>query len=150
MAAARGGVNFVKFYFYAGNSITAARKEKLVALAYSTARDQKLAPKEVLIRSDVHDTTTIDGKRGKDPKGWHATFAYKDSDLVEREFHVASHGYTDGKEKFTLTDATHAPEKKDNTPRGGKKSGKVVWPDKKGALEEYVNNPIAYSHLPEQ
>lgn len=50
MAAARGGANFVRFYFYAGNTISAARKEKLVALAYSTARDQKLAPKAILIR----------------------------------------------------------------------------------------------------
>ena len=49
-AAARGGANFVKFYFYAGNTISVVRKEKLVALAYSTARDQKLAPKEILIR----------------------------------------------------------------------------------------------------
>ena len=51
MAAARGGANFVRFYFYAGNTISAPRKEKLVALAYSTARDQKLAPRAILIRS---------------------------------------------------------------------------------------------------
>ena len=100
-------------------------------------------------RSDVHETTTTDGKRVKDPKGWHGTFAYKDNVQMDREFHVASHGYTDGKENFTLTESTHAPEKSDSTPRGGKKSGKVVWPVK-GKLEEYVNSPIAYSHLPEQ
>lgn len=74
----------------------------------------------------------------------------KDSVQMDREFHVASHGYTDGKENFTLTESTHAPEKSDSTPRGGKKSGKVVWPVKEGVLEEYVNSPIAYSHLPEQ
>lgn len=51
MAAARGGANFVRFYFYAGNTISAARKEKLVALAYSTVRDQKLAAKAILNRS---------------------------------------------------------------------------------------------------
>lgn len=83
-------------------------------------------------------------------RGWHGTFAYKDSVQVDREFHVASHGYTDGKENFSLMEATHSPEKGDSTPRGGKKSGKVVWPVKEGALEEYVNSPIAYSHLPEQ
>lgn len=40
-------------------------------------------------------------------------------------------------------------KKSDSTPQGGKKSGKVVWPVK-GKLEEYVNSPIAYLHLPEQ
>lgn len=51
MAAARGGANFMRFYFYAGNMISALWKEKLVALAYSTAQDQKLAPTAILIRS---------------------------------------------------------------------------------------------------
>ena len=51
MAAARGGANFVRFYFYAGNMISVLWKEKLVALAYSTAWDQKLAPKVILIWS---------------------------------------------------------------------------------------------------
>ena len=91
----------------------------------------------------------MDGKRVKDPKGWHGTFAYKDNVQMDREFHVVSHGYTDGKENFTLMESTHAPEKSDSTPWGGKKSRKVVWPVK-GKLEEYVNSPIAYSHLPEQ
>ena len=107
-----------------------------------------LGANQIRNRSDVHETTTMDGKRVKDPKGWHGTFAYKDNVQMDREFHVASHGYTDGKENFTLTESTHTPEKSDSTPRGGKKSGKVVWPV--GKLEEYVNSPIAYSHLPEQ
>lgn len=51
MAAARGEANFMKFYFYAGNTISATWKEKLVALAYSTAWDQKLVPKAILIQS---------------------------------------------------------------------------------------------------
>ncbi|KAK6810747.1 hypothetical protein RU639_013606 [Aspergillus parasiticus] len=147
--AARGGVHFVKYFFYAGNTISPDRKRQLVALAYATARDQKLAPKAVLIRSDMHDTTTIDGKHAKDPKGWHGTFAYKADDQEEREFHVASHGYTNGKEDFTLKEATHTPEKLDRTPRGGRRSGKVVWPAE-NLLEEYVDSPIAYSHLPQQ
>lgn len=50
MAAARGGVNFVRIYFYGGNTISAERKRSLVALAYATARDQLLAPKAILIR----------------------------------------------------------------------------------------------------
>lgn len=48
--AARGGAHFVKYFFYAGNTISPDRKRQLVALAYATARDQKLAPKAVLIR----------------------------------------------------------------------------------------------------
>lgn len=50
MAAAQGGVNFVKIFFYDGNTISAARKQALVALAYATARNRLLAPKAILIR----------------------------------------------------------------------------------------------------
>jgi len=78
-----------------------------------------------------------------DPMGWHATFALKSDDQVEREVHVTSHAYTPGREDFTLVYATHAPEKPDWTPRGGKSSGKIVWPDEEH-LEEYVDSPIAY------
>ncbi|RAK95375.1 uncharacterized protein BO80DRAFT_264104 [Aspergillus ibericus CBS 121593] len=148
MAAAQG-INFVRFFFYEGNTISAVRKKALVALAYATARDQQLAPRAILIRADLHETTTIEGKRVKDPKGWHGTFAFKTDDQVQREFHVASHGYTNGKENFVLTDATHDPEKSDKVPRGGKNSGKIVWPSE-DALDEYVDSPIGYSHLPTQ
>lgn len=48
--ASASGANFVKYFFYVGNTISKQRKESLVALAYATARDQKLAPKAVLIR----------------------------------------------------------------------------------------------------
>jgi len=48
--AARGGVNFVRVYFYGLGNIPEHRKRALVALAYSTARDQLLAPKAILIR----------------------------------------------------------------------------------------------------
>lgn len=100
-----------------------------------------------LIRSELHNTTTVDGRHVKDPRGWQGTFAYKDDDQVHREFHIASHGYTNGKEEFTLSEATHTPEKADKTPRGGKRSGKIVWPADE-QLEEYVDSPIAYSYLP--
>ncbi|EER42741.1 conserved hypothetical protein [Histoplasma capsulatum var. duboisii H88] len=149
MAAAGGGVNFVRYFFYAGNKISSSRKKTLVALAYATARDQILAPKAILIQSDLHNTTTVEGKHVEDPKGWHGTFAFKADDQVEREFHVASHGYTNDKEDFILNEATHTPEKEDRTPRGGRGSGKVVWPAE-DLLEEYVDSPIGYSHLPEQ
>jgi hypothetical protein len=48
--ASKGGVNFVKFFFYVGNTISTERKQKLVALAYATARDQQVAPTAILIR----------------------------------------------------------------------------------------------------
>ncbi|OOO11949.1 hypothetical protein OAory_01084190 [Aspergillus oryzae] len=50
MAAVQEGVNFVRIFFYAKNTISAKRKKALVGLAYQTARDQLLAPKEILIR----------------------------------------------------------------------------------------------------
>lgn len=83
--------------------------------------------------------------RQKDPNGWHGTFAFKNKEQVEREYHVATHGYTGGKEDFILKEATHTPEKQDSTPRRG---GKVVWPNEDD-LEEFVDSPIAYSHLPQ-
>ncbi|EEQ87678.1 uncharacterized protein BDCG_02798 [Blastomyces dermatitidis ER-3] len=149
--ATRGGAKFVRYFFYAGNTISSSQKKTLVALAYATARDQKLAPKAILIRlvllSFLQVLESI--RHVKDPKGWHGTFAFKADDQVEREFHVASHGYTNDKEDFVLNEATHTPEKEDKTPRGGRGSGKVVWPAE-DLLEEYVDSPIGYSHLPEQ
>ncbi|KAL6709555.1 hypothetical protein ACN47E_001490 [Coniothyrium glycines] len=141
--ASASGVNFVRFFFYTDNSISIARKQALVALAYATARDQLLMPKAILIRADIHNSTIINGKRQKDPNGWHGTFAFKDSEQVQREYHVAAHGYTKGKEDFVLKDATHTPEKKDSTPKYG---GKVVWPSE-DELEEFQDSPIAYSHI---
>lgn len=49
MATAKGGVNFVRIFFYSGNTISAERKKSLVALAYATARDQLLAPKAIIL-----------------------------------------------------------------------------------------------------
>ena len=96
-------------------------------------------------RANIHDTTTFNGKRVKDPNGWHGTFAFKDSQQAQQEFHVASHGYTNGKEDFCLKEATHTPEKKDSTSR---REGKVVGPDE-DELKEYEGSPITYSHLPQ-
>ncbi|KAI1423174.1 hypothetical protein F5Y12DRAFT_716536 [Xylaria sp. FL1777] len=137
------GVNLVKYFFYTGNTISGQRKRALVALAYAAARDQQLAPKKILIRADIHDTTTINGTYTKDLSGWHGTFAFKDSHQVQRSFHVTTHGYTNGKEDFALKEVTHSMEKKDSSSR---RRGKVVWPEEY-ELEEYKDSPIAYSHL---
>lgn len=99
-------------------------------------------------RSAIHNTTSAGGKHNTDPKGWHVTIAFKTRDQVAREVHVASHGYTISKDNYTLLEGTHMPEKSDSFPRGGKDSGKVIWPSE-DLLEEYEDSPIAYSHLPE-
>jgi hypothetical protein len=48
--ASASGANLVRYFFYAGNTISKQRKQSLIALAYATARDQKLAPRAILIR----------------------------------------------------------------------------------------------------
>ncbi|KAK2800031.1 hypothetical protein FQN50_008270 [Emmonsiellopsis sp. PD_5] len=141
MAAAGGGVNFVRIFFYDGNTISPARKKSLVALAYATARAQVLAPKAILIRADLHRTTKIDGKYVQDPKGWHGTFAFKTEDHIGQEFHVACHGYTKDKEDFVLKEAEHTDAKADGTNRG---KDRIVWP----ADDELIEY-MGYSHLPE-
>ena len=94
----------------------------------------------------MHNTTTNNGRHVVDPKGWHGTFAFKGSDQLLREYHVASHGYTTGKEDFILKEATHTLEKTDGIRRGGPLSDKVVWTPEEH-LEEYKDSPIGYSHL---
>lgn len=74
--------------------------------------------------------------------------AFKDREQEERELHIASHGYTKGKDDFILLKATHGKEKADQTPRGARGSGKIVWPNE-AELVEYKDSPIAYSHLPD-
>ncbi|RMD44834.1 hypothetical protein DV735_g420, partial [Chaetothyriales sp. CBS 134920] len=146
--ASKGGANFVRYFFYRGFEMDAETKQRAVALAYATAREQKLAPSKILIRASLHDTTSIGGgKHARDPNGWHLTLAFKDKEHEAIGYHVASHGYTAGKNNFTLVRATHGNEKPDDTPRGGRDSGAVVWP-KEEDLVEYKDSPIAYSHLP--
>lgn len=74
----------------------------------------------------MHNTTTNNGRHVVDSKGWHGTFAFKGSNQLLREYHVASHGYTDGKEDLALKEAIHTSEKADSTRRGGPRSDKIV------------------------
>merc|ERR1712224_752668 len=85
-------INVVKYYFHKANiPATEARTRQLIALAYQTARDKELYPQAVFVRyvtpprvpfayrgkaheplkrtnrSEVHLTTTINGRRQKDP-----------------------------------------------------------------------------------
>ncbi|KAJ5929303.1 hypothetical protein N7454_007151 [Penicillium verhagenii] len=120
MAAFRGwGADLVRIFFYRGNTISDEHKQGLVALAFATARDQLVESKAILVRSDVHKSTINDGVHMIDPNGWHGTFAFKTSDQLLSEYHVAAHGYTNGKEDFNLQRATSTSEKADKTPVGG-------------------------------
>ncbi|KAM7208131.1 hypothetical protein V8F20_001411 [Naviculisporaceae sp. PSN 640] len=120
-------INVVKYYFHARHvPKTQGRITQYIRLAYQTARDKELYPKAVFIRSEVHDTTIINGKPVKDPLGDHVTFSYKTQDQLGRETHVACHGYVKDKITLEFREATHAPEKPDSTK---KKSGKDVWPN---------------------
>ncbi|GAW18760.1 hypothetical protein ANO14919_082420 [Xylariales sp. No.14919] len=139
-------INVVRYFFYK-NAMPKdkARLERMVALAYQTARDRKLHPKAILIRSDFHDTTTVNGKNAKDPSGWHVTLCYKDKEQLESGSHVACHAYTAGKDIWDLVESTHAGEKSDDTPRRHNK--KPVWP----SWDELEEAPeIGYGHLPDE
>ncbi|OBR14884.1 hypothetical protein CH63R_00064 [Colletotrichum higginsianum IMI 349063] len=136
-------VNIVKYYFHKANAPRdAERMRKMVLLAYQTAKDKKLYPKEVFIRSEVHLTTTINGVRQQDPKGLHITLCYKDQAQIDSGTHVACHGYVTDKESLQFIEATHAGEKPDSTKKNEK--GDVVWP---GAERLWAAPEIGYGHL---
>ncbi|KAJ5475335.1 hypothetical protein N7539_008401 [Penicillium diatomitis] len=137
-------VNMVKYYFYKGMiPKDRDRLRQLVALAYQTARDRKLYPKAVLIRSEVHDTTSINGMHQKDPLGPHVTLCYKDKNQLLQGTHVASHGYVRGKDDIGFVRATHTGEKSDSARR--QQGKKTVWPSEN---ELEAAPEIGYSHLP--
>ncbi|OWT43368.1 hypothetical protein VFPPC_17469 [Pochonia chlamydosporia 170] len=117
-----------------------------IILCATNGKNGQEAITDLKHRSALHNTTSAGGKHVPDPKGWHVTIAFKTRDQDDREVHVASHGYTIGKDNYTLKEATHTSEKSDSFPRGGKRSGKVVWPGEE-LLEEYEDSPIAHSHL---
>ncbi|KAK0368385.1 hypothetical protein CLIM01_14261 [Colletotrichum limetticola] len=138
-------INIVKYYFHKANVPgTEARMRQLIALAYQTARDKELYPQAVFVRSEVHLTTTINGRRQKDPRGAHVTFSYKSQDHLGRETHVACHGYVKDPETLEFKEATHADEKPDSIK---KQSGKAVWP---GAAHLWEAPEVGYGHMPEK
>ncbi|PYI01808.1 hypothetical protein BO78DRAFT_352848 [Aspergillus sclerotiicarbonarius CBS 121057] len=137
-------VNMVRYFFYKRCLPEDAQwLQALVALAYQTARDRKLYPKAILIRSVVHATTSINGRRQKDPLGPHVTFCYKDEAQLAKGTHVACHGYVAGGNSLEFVRSTHAGEKADSSK---KSSGGVVWPSEE-QLEEAPE--IGYGHFPE-
>ncbi|KYK60899.1 hypothetical protein DCS_02038 [Drechmeria coniospora] len=76
--------------------------------------------------SEVHSTTTINGRRQKDPRGDYVTFSYKTHNHLGRETYVACHGYVEDPGTLEFKEATHAPEKPDSTM---KQNEKPDWPD---------------------
>ncbi|KAE8166058.1 hypothetical protein BDV40DRAFT_296870 [Aspergillus tamarii] len=138
-------VNFVKYYFHKNlYPDTEERLRRMIALAYRTARDWKLYPRAVFIRSEVHDTTTINGKHQKDPMGDHVTLCYKDEEQLRKGTHVASHGYVKDWETLEFDHATHHDEKPDST---RKKRGGAVWPSDNSLA---IAPEIGYGHFPDQ
>ncbi|KAI1427202.1 hypothetical protein F5Y12DRAFT_739182 [Xylaria sp. FL1777] len=141
-SATMSTVNFVRYFWYVANR---PRSEdymrQLIALAYQTATAQEIYPQEVLVRSDVHDTTTINGKRQKDPKGDHVTFSYKSRDHLGREVHVACHGYVTDRQTLEFREATHAPEKPDDVKNS---RGNPVWPTRERLWEA---PEVGYGHM---
>ncbi|KAK3937193.1 hypothetical protein QBC46DRAFT_17124 [Diplogelasinospora grovesii] len=136
-------INIVKYYFHKDHIPRPERMRQLVALAYQTARDKKLYPKAVFIRSDLHATTSINGVRQQDPKGLHVTLCYKGDEQLQKGTHIACHGYVNDEESMSFREATHAGEKPDSTKKKNK-NRTAVWPsdDKLYAAED-----IGYSHL---
>ncbi|PYI11410.1 hypothetical protein BO78DRAFT_457814 [Aspergillus sclerotiicarbonarius CBS 121057] len=137
-------VNMVKYYFYKGKMPSSLKElEDMVALAYQTARDMKLYPRAILIRSRHHKTTSINGKTKKDPKGWHLTFCYKDAEQLKSNTHTACHGYTKDKHSWELLKSTHTGDKPDSAKRRYARKASV-WP----GPEELDEAPeIRYGHL---
>ncbi|KAM4064709.1 hypothetical protein HRG_004930 [Hirsutella rhossiliensis] len=136
-------INIVKYYFQATQvPRSEVRMRQLIALAYQTARDKQLYPKAVIVRSEVHATTTINGRHQKDPKGDHVTFSYKTQDHLGRETHVAFHGYVKDPGTLEFKEATHAAEKADSTVKGNKKP---AWPQDEDLWEA---PDVGYGHMP--
>ncbi|KAK2737610.1 hypothetical protein FQN55_000966 [Onygenales sp. PD_40] len=136
-------VNLVKYYFYKGMiPRDPDLLQNMVSLAYQTARDRKLYPKAILIRSRPHKTTTMNGEHQEDPNGWHLTFCYKDQEQLTNNVHTACHGYTPGKDNWQLVKSTHAGTKLDSVL---KRNGKPVWPS---ASELEVAPEVGYGHIP--
>lgn len=95
-------------------------------------------------RSEVHSSTSINGKRQKDPLGEHVTLCYKDQSQLDKQVHIAAHGYVTDAKTLGFKFATHRGEKSDLTVKNIK--GGVVWPSNDQLWEA---PDIGYSHIDE-
>jgi hypothetical protein len=141
-------INMVKFFFLKGSlPRDASSVQSLMTLAYQTARENNLFPKQILIRcvdlllllcsschaylcsqcsGGGHSTTNIAGQYQPDPNGYHFTFCYKDEQHVQNQTHIACHGYTPGPNNYTLQMATFAPTKPDDTLKDAKHGARLA------------------------
>lgn len=87
----------MRIYFPAGFISNPERKKALVELTIKATERLQVNPTEILIRADLHDSTSIGGRWVPDPNGWHATFSYKTAAMAAENKHAASHAYTFGK-----------------------------------------------------
>ncbi|EAS34167.3 uncharacterized protein CIMG_05191 [Coccidioides immitis RS] len=135
-------LNLVKFFFLQ-RPASATTVRQYIAIAYQTARDQKIHPTAILIRSGIHGTTTIGGKYQKVPKGEHLTLCFKDGEMSEKGTHVASHGYVNSRQDWEIREASHSPEKHDATVARG--TGRAIWP-----AEAMFEIEVAFGHVPDE
>ncbi|KDB25301.1 hypothetical protein H109_02864 [Trichophyton interdigitale MR816] len=76
MASGKVGINLTRYFFYAGNAITAERKKALVALAYATSRTLQFAPKAILISIAFYAAVAEKGVDQLAPKGLTVVFQF--------------------------------------------------------------------------
>ncbi|KAG5295619.1 hypothetical protein I7I50_08435 [Histoplasma capsulatum G186AR] len=76
----------------------------------------------------------------KDPKGLHLTICFKNAEQLTNNTHIASHGYVTDRSKTFIHEATHTPEKEDETK---KDNGLDVWPSGLPCVAE-----VAYGQVP--
>ncbi|EGC45348.1 conserved hypothetical protein [Histoplasma capsulatum var. duboisii H88] len=76
----------------------------------------------------------------KDPKGLHLTICFKNAEQLTNNTHIASHGYVTDRSKTFIHEATHTPEKEDQTK---KDNGLDVWPSGLPCVAE-----VAYGQVP--
>ena len=72
------------------------------------------------------------------------TLCFKDAIMLERDTHIASHGYVDSKFDKSIREASHTPEKPDSTK---KKMDEVVWPKNAKFAHELE---VAFGHIPSE
>jgi hypothetical protein len=95
---------------------------------------------EVSNRSQIHDTTVINGQRVPDPDGPHITVSWKSEKQLEENTHATLHGYVPTMKSFDLkfAKAAEIEVKDDDTEKGG---GKVVWPAERDlVLIDYMDH----------
>ncbi|KAF4952575.1 hypothetical protein FGADI_6646 [Fusarium gaditjirri] len=135
-------INRVKYFFHSQAVLSDEKRAALVRLAYQTATEKNLYPKMIFIRSDVHNTTIINGRYQKDPLGDHITMCFKDDEHIKTGTHIACHGYVKDKANWELRKVTDTPPKSDSVL---KKNKQPVWPENQ-FLDEYPYDGF-YSHL---